>query len=55
VHLKRTRLLQKMGQPAEEEVVRVRETAAKLRAPAWYLGELERVLRGEVNEKDRRV
>jgi hypothetical protein len=55
VHLKRTRLLTKMGQPAEEEAARVRATAAKLRAPGWYLGELDRVLRCEVNERDRRV
>jgi hypothetical protein len=55
VRLKRTRLLKKMGQPVEDEVEAVRQTAARLRVPEWYLGELERVLKGESNERDRRV
>ncbi len=49
------RLLRKLGRPIEEEVQAVHTTAAKLRSPGWYLGELERVLRGESNTKDRRV
>jgi hypothetical protein len=55
VRLKRVRLLRQMGAPLEEEVGAVHESVAKLRAPEWYLEELGRVLRGECNEKDRRV
>jgi hypothetical protein len=45
VHLKRLRLLRRMGLPTDEEVAIVRETAKKLRAPAWYLGEMETILK----------
>ncbi len=55
VRLKRVRLLRKLGRPMEEEVEAVHQAAAKLRAPGWFLEELGRVLRGECNEKDRRV
>jgi hypothetical protein len=55
VRLKRMRLLKKMGLPPEDELKALHRAAAKLRAPEWYLEELARVLRGESNEKDRRV
>jgi hypothetical protein len=55
VHLKRARLLRTMGRPVEEEVAAVRTAAAKLRAPEWYLDQLERIVRGEHDEHDRRV
>jgi hypothetical protein len=55
VRLKRVRLLKKLGRPTDEEEQEVRQAAAKLRAPEWYLGELERVLKGQSNERDRRV
>jgi hypothetical protein len=48
VHIKRVRLLVKMGLPVEEEVRAVRLSAARLREPGWYLGELERALAGVV-------
>jgi hypothetical protein len=44
VRLKRVRLLRKMDQPFEEETALAREAAQKLRAPAWYLRELQRIL-----------
>jgi hypothetical protein len=55
VRLKRVRLLVARGLPAEEEIQAARASLARLRAPGWYEGELDRVLRGEVNEADRRV
>jgi hypothetical protein len=45
VHLKRVRLLRKLGRDAEAEAEAVRQAAARLRDPAWYLGELDRALR----------
>jgi hypothetical protein len=47
VRIKRVRLLVKMGLPAEDEVREARRAAARLREPAWYLGELERAEAGE--------
>jgi hypothetical protein len=55
VRLKRVRLLKKLSWPMEAEIQAVHESAAKLRAPEWYQGELQRVLRGERDDKDRRV
>jgi hypothetical protein len=50
IRLKRTRLLQMLGRPSDEEVQAVIEAAARLREPGWYLNELDRVLKGERNE-----
>jgi hypothetical protein len=55
IRLKCVRLLLKRNQPVLEEAEAAREAAAKLRAPQWYLGELERILAGGDNDKDRRV
>jgi hypothetical protein len=55
VRLKRVRLLRKLGRPIEAEVEAVHEAMTRLRAPGWYREELDRVLRGESNERDRRV
>ncbi len=55
VRLKRVRLLRQLGQPLDEEVQEVHLAVGRLRAPEWYQEELRRVLRGECNEKDRRV
>ncbi len=44
VRLKRVRLARRLGQAAEGEVEAVREAARRLRAPGWYLEELERIL-----------
>jgi hypothetical protein len=55
VRLKRVRLLKKRNQPTEQEAGLAREAASKLRAPAWYLEELRRILGGEENTTDRRI
>lgn len=44
VRLKRVRLLAKMMRPVDDELARAREAATRLRAPGWYLGELERAV-----------
>jgi hypothetical protein len=41
--LKRCRLLARLGRPLDDEARGVRAAAARLRAPGWYLGELERL------------
>ena len=51
VRLKRCRLLARMGQPLDEEVTAARAAAARLRAPDWYLGQLERILAGHLDER----
>jgi hypothetical protein len=55
VRLKRVRLLVRIGLPTQEEVEAVRLAMTRLREPAWYLGELERVLAGRVIEGDQRI
>jgi hypothetical protein len=45
VRIKRVRLLVKMGLPADDEIREALRAAARLREPAWYLGELERAQR----------
>jgi hypothetical protein len=42
VRLKRVRLLAKIGRPYDTELARARDAATRLRAPGWYLQELER-------------
>jgi hypothetical protein len=44
VRLKRVRLARRLGEPYEGEAAAAREAARKLRAPAWYLAELEHIL-----------
>src|SRR5262245_19209774 len=46
VHLKRVRLLVKMGRATVEEAEAVRQAAARLREPGWYLEQLEQALAG---------
>jgi hypothetical protein len=44
--LKRCRLLARLGQPLADEAAACRAAIARLRAPEWYLAELERVAAG---------
>jgi hypothetical protein len=49
--LKQCRLLSKLGRLGETDVARVRAAAARLRRPATYLAELERILQRTVGEE----
>ena len=44
IRLKRLRLARRMGMDHEAEAAAARESARRLRAPGWYLGELDRLL-----------
>jgi hypothetical protein len=45
--IKACRLLASMGLPTQEEAERARGAVARLRAPEWYVGELQKALAGE--------
>jgi hypothetical protein len=49
--LKQCRLLSKLGRLGETDVARVRAAVARLRRPATYLAELERLLQGNADEE----
>jgi hypothetical protein len=55
VRLKRVRLLMRMDRSMADEEREARQAIARLRQPAWYLDELERVLAGRPAEFDHRI
>ncbi|MEP7289402.1 MAG: hypothetical protein ABI947_26940 [Chloroflexota bacterium] len=50
-HIRRLRLLKKMGQPLDSELTASRESATKLMDSSLFLGKLDRVLQGDLSDR----